>query len=174
MISALSVTWSVYDQPSNQCMIANWSVHDQSRDTCVISHVISACYPRDQCRIATWSLHDPPSVGFSRQEYWSGLPFPPPGVFLTQELSPCHLCLLHCKWILYPLGRLHSEPPGKLQPMEKPKWTYWPTQYLKAVFWFSFFYTFFYSSLAFNHINISPSNCSKFFIFPEIGKSQTK
>ena len=21
----------------------------------------------------------PPSVGFSRQEYWSGLPFPPPG-----------------------------------------------------------------------------------------------
>ena len=21
----------------------------------------------------------PPSMGFSRQEYWSGLPFPPPG-----------------------------------------------------------------------------------------------
>ena len=24
------------------------------------------------------------SMGFSRQEYWSGLPYSPPGVFLTQ------------------------------------------------------------------------------------------
>ena len=28
------------------------------------------------------------SMGFSRQEYWSGLPFPSPGIFPTQELSP--------------------------------------------------------------------------------------
>ena len=25
---------------------------------------------------------------FSRQEYWSGLPRPPPGIFPTQELNP--------------------------------------------------------------------------------------
>ena len=25
------------------------------------------------------------SMGFSRQEYWRGLPFPPPGIFPTQE-----------------------------------------------------------------------------------------
>ena len=28
---------------------------------------------------------------FSRQEYWSGLPFPPHGIFLTQGLNPCLL-----------------------------------------------------------------------------------
>ena len=35
------------------------------------------------------------SMGFPRQEYWSGLPFPPPGdVFSTQGSNPD---LLHCK-----------------------------------------------------------------------------
>ena len=29
----------------------------------------------------------PPCMVFSRQEHWSGLPFPPPGVFLTQGLK---------------------------------------------------------------------------------------
>ena len=28
------------------------------------------------------------SKGFSRQEYWSGLPFPSPGIFLTQGSNP--------------------------------------------------------------------------------------
>ena len=28
------------------------------------------------------------SVGFSRQEYWSGLAFPSPGIFPTQGLNP--------------------------------------------------------------------------------------
>ena len=40
----------------------------------------------------------PPSMGFSRQEHWSGLPYSPPGSFLTQGSNPC---LLHGKWILY-------------------------------------------------------------------------
>ena len=38
------------------------------------------------------------SMGFSRQEYLSGLPLPPPGIFPTQGLN---LCLLHCRQILY-------------------------------------------------------------------------
>ena len=37
----------------------------------------------------------PLSMGFSRQEYWSGLPCPPQGIFLTQGLNPCLLRLLH-------------------------------------------------------------------------------
>ena len=45
----------------------------------------------------------PLSVGVSRQEYWSGLPFPPPGIFLTQELN---LCLLH-----WQVGSLPLAPP---------------------------------------------------------------
>ena len=28
------------------------------------------------------------SIGFSQQEYQSGLPFPSPGIFPTQELNP--------------------------------------------------------------------------------------
>ena len=35
-----------------------------------------------QCTVARQA---PPSMGFSRQEHWSGLPFPPPGIFLTQD-----------------------------------------------------------------------------------------
>ena len=35
----------------------------------------------------------PPSMGFSRQEYWSGLPFPSPGIFPTQGWNPG---LLNC------------------------------------------------------------------------------
>ena len=30
----------------------------------------------------------PPSVGFSRQEYWSGLPFPSPGDLPDPEIKP--------------------------------------------------------------------------------------
>ena len=43
----------------------------------------------------------PLSIGFSRQEYWSGLPFPSPGIFLTQELN---LGLLHFRQSLYQLS----------------------------------------------------------------------
>ena len=49
----------------------------------------------------------PPSVGFSRQEYWGGLPFPSPGNLPTQGSNPG---LLHCRHTLLP-----PEPPGKSQ-----------------------------------------------------------
>ena len=39
-------------------------------------------------------------MGFSWQEYWSGLPFPSPGIFLTQGSNPGS-------------PSLPSEPPGK-------------------------------------------------------------
>ena len=37
----------------------------------------------------------PLSMGYSRQEYWNGLLFPPPGIFPTHRLNPCFLHLLH-------------------------------------------------------------------------------
>ena len=42
----------------------------------------------------------PLSVGFSRQECWCGLPFPPPGDLPDQGVNP-HL--LHWRWLLYHL-----------------------------------------------------------------------
>ena len=39
--------------------------------------------------------------GFSSQEYWSGLPWLPTGIFLTPKSNPCLLWLLHCTRILY-------------------------------------------------------------------------
>ena len=45
----------------------------------------------------------PPSMGFSRQEYQSGLTFLLQGIFLTQGLHPG---LLHCRQSLYCLSCL--------------------------------------------------------------------
>ena len=53
----------------------------------------------------------PPSMGFSRQEYWSGLPFPSPGgVFPIQGLNPG---LLPCRKMLYHLSHQGSPWQGK-------------------------------------------------------------
>ena len=50
----------------------------------------------------TLAHQGPLSMGFSRQEYWSGLPFSPPGDFPNPEIefAPHFLCLLHCGQIL--------------------------------------------------------------------------
>ena len=48
----------------------------------------------------TWTvdLQASLSLGFPRQKYWRGLPFPSPGIFLTQGSNPG---LLNCRQILY-------------------------------------------------------------------------
>ena len=50
----------------------------------------------------------PLSMGFRRQEYWSGLPFTPPGDLSDPGTEPCLLWLLH-----WQAGSLSFEPPGK-------------------------------------------------------------
>ena len=47
----------------------------------------------------------PPSMGFSRQEYWSGLPFPSPGNLPDPGIEPRSPTLQ--------TGALTSEPPGR-------------------------------------------------------------
>ena len=56
----------------------------------------------------TAACQAPLSMGFFRQEYWSGLPFPSPGFFPTQGLNLSLLRLLHCRQILYPLSHWRS------------------------------------------------------------------
>jgi len=46
----------------------------------------------------TAACQAPLSMGFSRQEYWSGLQVLLQGIFLIQEVN---LGLLHCRQILY-------------------------------------------------------------------------
>ena len=54
----------------------------------------------------TVALQAPLSMGFPKQEYWSGLPFPSPGDFLTQESNLHLLSLLHWQADSLPLHRL--------------------------------------------------------------------
>ena len=59
----------------------------------------------------TEALQAPLSMGFSRREYWSGLPCPPPGDFLDPGMELHFLCLLHYRRILsrWSTGRLAME-----------------------------------------------------------------
>ena len=56
------------------------------------------------------------SMGFSRQEYWSGLPFPPPGDLPDPGIEPG---LLHCRQILYRLS--YEGSPVVLEKAEEPE-----------------------------------------------------
>ena len=65
---------------------------------CVLSHV------QLFATLGTVAHQVPLSTGFSRQEYWSGLPFPSPGYLPHPGFEPCLLCLLcllHCRRTLY-------------------------------------------------------------------------
>ena len=53
----------------------------------------------------TIAYHAPPSMGFSRQEYWGGLPFPSPGDHPDPWIE---LGLLHCRQMLYCLSHQGS------------------------------------------------------------------
>ena len=53
----------------------------------------------------TVACQAPPSMGFSRQEYWSGLSFPSLGIFPTQGSNRG---LLHCRQTLYHLSHKGS------------------------------------------------------------------
>ena len=53
----------------------------------------------------TVAYQAPPSMGFSWQEYWSGLPFPSPGDLSNPGIEPGFLTLQ--------ADSLPTEPPGK-------------------------------------------------------------
>ena len=49
----------------------------------------------------TVACQGPLSMGFSKQEFWSGLPFPPPGIFPTHGLSLSQAVSCAGRQILY-------------------------------------------------------------------------
>ena len=71
-------------------------VHAKSLQSCP-----TLCNPWTVAHQATLSM------GFSRQEYWSGLACPPPGDLPDPGINQCLLWIQHCRWILT------IEPPGQ-------------------------------------------------------------
>ena len=59
---------------------------------CVLSHFSHAWF---FATLWTVALQAPLSMGFFRQEYWSGLPCPPPGDLPDPGIEPASLNLLH-------------------------------------------------------------------------------
>ena len=86
--------------------------------------------------VTPWTVtcQAPQSLELSRQEYWSGLPFPPLGIFLTQGLNLHLLCLLHCQadffffltteqtWKLQQSGTGDNKALSFLRPQDGRKW----------------------------------------------------
>ena len=82
------------------------SVHISLRELCVLYQVKwrSLSFVRLFATPWTVTYQVPPSIGFSRQEYGSGLPFPSSllqGIFPTQGSNRG---LPHCRWVLYHLS----------------------------------------------------------------------
>ena len=71
---------------------------------CVLSHFshVQLCNPMD-CSQA------PPSMGFSRPEYWSGLPCPPPGDLPDPGIEPTSLALQADSLPPAPPGKPHQQ-----------------------------------------------------------------
>ena len=74
------------------------------RNECLklLSEVKSLSHVRLFATPWTVSYQVPPSIGFSRQEYWRGLPFPSLGDLPDLGIEPG---LLHCRQTLYHLSR---------------------------------------------------------------------
>ena len=55
-----------------------------------MSACVLGCFSRVQLFATPWTMarQTPLSMGFSRQEYWSGLPFPPTGDLPNPEIGP--------------------------------------------------------------------------------------
>ena len=70
-----------------------------------LSEVKSLCHVRLFATPWTVASQAPPSLGFSRQEYWSGLPFPSPGDLPNPGIKPGSPVLQ--------ADALPFEPPGK-------------------------------------------------------------
>ena len=100
----------------------SWSTRLEEYDTAVLYLVTQSCP-------SLCDLNGPQPTRllcpqqFSRQEYWSGLPCPPPGIFPTQGLKPglphYRQILYHLshqgkprilEWVAYPFSRGSSTP----------------------------------------------------------------
>ena len=98
--SGLKFGWIMYTFPNvwttlQVVFFRKWS-WNEGWNSCVASKLCLT--------LATpWTIacQAPQSMEFSRQEYWSGLPFPNQGDLPDPGIKLKFLCLLHCRQILY-------------------------------------------------------------------------
>ena len=87
----------------SMCLLLCWPPVQRERE--------SVCSPV-QLFATPWTVaHQAPlSMGFSGQEYWSGLPFPPPGDLHNPGIEPSPPARVSCSggWILNHLSHLGS------------------------------------------------------------------
>ena len=78
----------------------------------------------------------PLSMGFSRQEYWCGLPFPPPGISRgSSRLQGLNPHLLHCRWIFYSWATREALPGPNLDLMQQKFWDLTSLSGDSNIFW---------------------------------------
>ena len=86
-------------------ILSQWATWEAHMRWCVHAYASHFSHIRIFTTLWTAAHWAPLSMGFSRQEYWSGLPCPPPG-YLSMRESNLHLFnLLHCRFF-------NAEPPG--------------------------------------------------------------
>ena len=78
--------------------VVMWTFIDHGECACMLSRF---SHVRLCATLWTFALQVPLSAGSSRQEYWSGLPCPPPGDLPDQETEPVSLVSWTRRWVLY-------------------------------------------------------------------------
>ena len=79
--------------PCKRQLVTSWHYYN-SILSCFVCVCVCVCVlSHGQLFVTPWTVaHQAPlSMEFSRQEYWSGLPFPTPGDLLTSETEPVSL-----------------------------------------------------------------------------------
>ena len=99
----LSLICSLYMTP----FLASFIVSKQMFFSALLKYVC-VCSVVSDAFVILWTVaHQAPlSMTFSRQDYWSGLPFPPPGDLPDSRIEPVSPALAG--------GFFTTEPPGKL------------------------------------------------------------
>ena len=90
----LKPSWTSESSWFMYCLSLDWRILSMTLLVCEWSSSVVS----DSATPWTVAYQAPPSMGFSKQGYWSGLPFPSPGIFPTQGLNPG---LPHCRQMLY-------------------------------------------------------------------------
>ena len=91
------------------------------RLVCMRSHFSRSCL---------FACQTPPSMGFSRQEYWSGLPFPSPGNLSDPGIEPMSLTSPALA------GRFFTTSATEKQDLEDLEKNFWRPEWTSSFLWF--------------------------------------